>query len=140
MKNEVKPEEEGASVGGVVVVDEDDDNECVVERVSTVLMVAERLGLGNGLKVEISQVDLDFFGIGREESTLLTDATSESFSFALSSLFPLPTIHHTPDGLLWTSTDSIFLESMSPAGPTSSILSHMSMNNATYIRGSSWLP
>lgn len=85
-----------------VVEDADDNEDCLLETVSMVLMVEERFGVGKDLNVDISHVVFDFFTVGREEvaSIDLTEAASEFFSLDLSSLLPLPTIHHTPEGLL----------------------------------------
>lgn len=90
----VEPLDENADV-----IDEDTD--------SIELMVSERFGVGRSLTVATSDVDFDFCGP--------FGGTGGASPASLESKFPrLPTIHHSPEGLLCTSISSVFCESISP--------------------------
>jgi len=81
----------------------------VEEIVSAEDMVEDRLGIGNDFRVDTSHIDFCFCGpFGGTGG----DTGAGSFSFA--GLFR-PTIHHSPEGLVCTSTDSVSAESISPA-------------------------
>lgn len=89
---------------------EEDDDEETEETVSTELIVADRFGMGMDgrffIVAVMSSVCLDFGG-GR-------GGTASTGADSLASLSPLPTIHHSPEGLLSTLIASVFRESISP--------------------------
>lgn len=103
---------------------------------SIVLIVAARRGVGKGLKVDMSHVDFDFFGVGRgdigvdevfedDETLDLIDTLSSSLSLGFSSDFPLPIIPHQPEGLVCTSNVSVFFGSISPRKTRDTVSPHV---------------
>ncbi len=105
-----------ADVKKELMLEETELEEDTEDTVSTVLIVADLLGVGMGGRLFMvtvkSSVALDFGG-GRG-GAVCTGAAS----FSWASLSPLPTIHQRPEGLLSTLIASVFCESMSPVPKT----------------------
>lgn len=78
-------------------------------------MVADRPLVGKGLKVDISHVVFDFFGVGRGG---VGGADGGRDFASSSSREPLPMIHQIPEDFAWTLMSPVFSEAVSPAWHT----------------------